>query len=150
MRYSEQTRLRFFSFVKTGLSTDECFEWTGAKDWDGYGIFQVNGASKRAHRMALDFNDVAIAGKIVDHKCRVRNCVNPKHLRVVTPRENSIENSESFPAINSRKTHCKNGHPFSENNLRMDSKGKRVCVSCYRHYHKLYERKRREEIKNEI
>ena len=51
---------------------------------------------------------------VIDHICKNRNCVNLKHLKLVTIKENVLENSNSIGAINSRKTTCKNGHLFDK------------------------------------
>lgn len=51
-------------------------------------------------------------GMVVDHHCGIRACVNPSHLRLQTPRQNSLENSRSAAAVNARKTHCAHGHPL--------------------------------------
>jgi len=68
---------------------------------------------------------------VIDHICKVTCCVNPAHLRAVTPRDNAINNSESFAAVNFKKTHCYHGHPFDEENTRA-YKGERVCRECKR------------------
>lgn len=72
-------------------------------------------------------------GYDVDHLCRVRHCVNPEHLEVVTHRENVLR-GEGLAAINSAKTHCIRGHEFAGDNL-LESVGKnghirRSCRAC--------------------
>ncbi|MEW5290302.1 HNH endonuclease [Erwinia papayae] len=43
-----------------------------------------------AHRLSWVFENGAIPpGKLVDHKCHNTLCVNPAHLRLVTPKQNS-------------------------------------------------------------
>ncbi len=51
-------------------------------------------------------------GLVLDHLCRVRSCFNPRHLEPVTEAEN-IRRGVGATAANSRKEHCKRGHPFS-------------------------------------
>lgn len=74
-----------------------CFLWTGAINYDGYGHFNV-GDQKivRAHRYAFEreFHDVP-EDMCLDHLCRVRSCVNPLHLEVVTKRENILRGLRS-------------------------------------------------------
>ena len=126
---------------------DECWPWIGAVTrWRG--AFIYNGRFETAHRVAVMIDGREIPpGMVVDHICKMGLCVNPAHLRVVTQRVNSLENSESPFAKNARKTHCIKGHPFSpENTLvqhlpsktpktkpRMKTEGRtlRFCLTCY-------------------
>ncbi len=107
---TSQELLRFNSSIKK--SDNGCLLWMGGKDRDGYGIFFFRRKNRRAHRVAYwrDVGDIP-KGKMIDHICRNRSCVNSDHLRCVSPRENALIGN-GIPAINARKTHCKNGHPF--------------------------------------
>ena len=68
-------------------------------------------------------------GKELDHLCRNRKCVNPKHLESVTHRENILR-GETIMAENARKTHCWRGHPLSGKNLKLKPNGHRQCRAC--------------------
>lgn len=69
--------------------SDGCWLWTGSDDGKGYGKFRIAGKSYRAHRVSYEWTFGKIPdGREVDHVCRVRNCVNPSHLRLVTRAEN--------------------------------------------------------------
>ena len=48
----------------------------------------------------------------VDHKCRLRCCCNPDHLRAVTP-QGKYWLREDEPPMHAKQTHCKNGHEFT-------------------------------------
>jgi len=111
-RYTKKEMVRFTSAYKR---SGECKLWKRYLDKDGYGSFFFRRVLRRAHRIAYYFfiGDIP-KGMIVDHICRNRNCIEYTHLRLVTPKENSIQNSNSVGAINARKTHCKNGHPFDK------------------------------------
>lgn len=109
-----------------------CWLWTGSLTTSGYGQFSWKRRMMQAHRLSLELRGVAIPeGMVVDHVCRVRSCVNPDHLRVVTQRQNVLENSESLPAKQVRRTHCPKGHPYSGDNL-SKSAPHRVCMTCKR------------------
>jgi hypothetical protein len=70
---------------------------------------------------------------VIDHTCRVRHCVNPEHLRVVTSRDNSHAPGSQAPAKLLREaTTCKHGHPWNEENTAWNSKGYRYCQACHR------------------
>lgn len=71
--------------------TDTCWLWTGYIKSNGYATFYPGGGRHvdNVHRFALEVTHGPIAdGLEVDHLCRVRHCVNPSHLEVVTRREN--------------------------------------------------------------
>lgn len=127
----EEITLRFWAKVE---KTDSCWNWCGGTRGE-YGSFTLNGKSQSAHRVALFLSGVEIPPKMVcDHRCRNKLCVNPSHLRVVTHRINSIENSLGPTAINAQKTHCPKGHPYDA----IDAKGGRFCRICLRAYQRHY------------
>lgn len=109
-----------------------CWLWTGAVSEKGYGAFWGGlDGPRTAHRWAwLLYRGLVPHGMVLDHLCRVRSCVNPDHLRVVTPTQNTLENSVSFSATNRAKTHCKRGHLLEGPALRIRRNGARVCVLC--------------------
>jgi len=111
-----------------------CWLWLGALDRDGYGHVMIktgggNEIRRGAHRASYEaFNGAIPDGLQIDHLCRVRCCVNPDHLEAVSCKEN-LHRGETRAAINGRKTHCKNGHPFNDSNT-VVSNNKRVCRTC--------------------
>lgn len=67
-----------------------CIRWKeGHAHKGGYGMFFYRGSMKVAHRYAWELANGPIpAGKQVNHKCDVRNCVNPEHLYLGTQMDN--------------------------------------------------------------
>lgn len=84
-------RLRVMRKVKVG-PLGACWEWTGARNGNGYGRVHVRpGKLAYAHRAvyALLVGPIP-AGLDLDHLCRNRSCVNPLHLEPVTRGENLL------------------------------------------------------------
>lgn len=120
---------RFFAMVDVG----DCWEWTGFKEL-GYGRVGRNSRGGWAHRHAYEMLVGPIpSGMQIDHLCRNRGCVNPDHMEVVTLVEN-VMRGEGPSAKNARKTHCKRGHPFDEENTKVRANGSRRCLACVRIY----------------
>ena len=66
-----------------------CWIYTGGVNSTGYGVFYMRQASYMAHRVSYELHNGNIEnGLVLDHLCRVRNCINPKHLEAVTQAEN--------------------------------------------------------------
>lgn len=105
-----------------------CWVWLAGKDTSGYGCFKL-GRTRAAHRLAYE----ALVGPVpsgmqLDHLCRVRHCVNPAHLEVVTPRENT---KRGEVGSNMRvKTHCPQGHEYTTENTYRAPRGDRQCRTC--------------------
>jgi HNH endonuclease len=110
-----------------------CVLWTRAVDSQGYGQFKVRYKNLKAHRWAYEqWVGPIPEGLTLDHLCRVKKCVNPVHLEVVPLWENILR-SDSAAALNARKTHCPEGHPYDEVNtysLPTNAHMGRTCRTC--------------------
>lgn len=133
MMKNYESQKRFWS--KVTLSADGCLLWNGCKIRGGYGLVSISGRRWLAHRIAYIWQKGSIPeGLELDHLCRVRNCVNPNHLRPVTRRQNIMaEGSLALTKVHAMKTYCPRGHSYSGENLYIfPGHYRRRCNECRR------------------
>lgn len=111
---------------------DHCWLWNAGKDANGYGRFWLGTKTTYAHIAVWEEVVGAVPhGLVIDHLCNNPSCVNPDHLEPKTKGENTLRSPVAPAAVNARKTHCGNGHPFDESNTRT-ANGQRACRICCR------------------
>ena len=108
---------------KVYICKSGCWLWLGGIKDNGYSSFSYPGGNY-AHRFSHEF----FVGKIpsdleIDHLCRVRCCVNPDHLEVVTASENQRRGDNAI-----KGGRCKKGAHYNNFYLRPD--GHRQCRGC--------------------
>ena len=65
----------------------------GYNSGKGYGVVSFNGSQIGAHRLICEWANGPSDGKNhAAHSCGISRCVNPKHLRWATAKENSNDN----------------------------------------------------------
>ncbi len=109
-----------------------CWLWLGSKGPGGYGRLsrgRVGEGQAMAHRAMWEHEVGPIPdGMELHHECLTPACVNPAHLRPVTP----LENKRMIRGRNANtdKTRCVNGHEFTPENTYRRPKGGRSCKAC--------------------
>jgi hypothetical protein len=103
-----------------------CWLWNGPTV-KGYGRASIQSKEHMAHRVSYEmFVGPIPSGAVIDHLCRTTLCVNPKHLEAVSHAENMRRGRNAMR----ERTHCKNGHAYTEKNTRVAPQGHRLCRRC--------------------
>lgn len=127
------------------LSVDDSACWRSSLSGDGSGYTKVRfkGSMRMAHRVMYEALIGPIpAGLELDHKCRVRDCVNPEHLEPVTHAENVRRAGGTAKALEvlRNKTHCVKGHEYTPENTYRHGKNKsRSCRTCVLAHNRRYQ-----------
>lgn len=80
----EQKYINRFHTYYVISETTNCWQWTGTKDRDGYGVIGIKENEKfkliKAHRLSALIYGLDMSNPIVRHTCNNPSCVNPEHL----------------------------------------------------------------------
>lgn len=127
---------------KVAFSPTGCWLWQGAKNTKGYPCLRIGGRAGRTvtvHRLMAEAQYGPIpSGMLACHHCDTPACVNPAHLYIGSPSDNMRDKIERGRAVNplaewnASKTHCPQGHPYSDANTLHRKAGDRVCRICNR------------------
>lgn len=130
---------RFWEKVDKSGGADSCWIWLGAKS-SGYGVFRLNNVMDSSHRVVWRLTHGPIPyGAWVLHACDQKLCVNPKHLRLGTPKDNTQDMlSKNRGRWKTKPAYCKNGHKFDTGNTYTSPSGTRRCRACNRERDKKY------------
>lgn len=125
--------VRFFRRVRVG---DGCWEWEGLRRHTGHGRVMMGGRRLSAGEWAWElwYGQPVPEGHQINHHCDNPPCVRPDHLYVGTQRENIADRDRRGRHAAASQTHCKNGHPFSAENTRIQTRRTgtpyRRCLAC--------------------
>lgn len=134
-----QAEIADASAVEDRGFTTPCWVWRRTINPKGYGALSISGRTMPAHRLSFEaFHGPIPHGLVVDHVCRVRCCVNPTHLEVVTVSENNRRAlpyrtkeplKRASPAPRPKEEFCRRGHAYAEHG-RLAPGGKIRCRVC--------------------
>jgi hypothetical protein len=125
-----------------------CWEWNGARNEHGYGLFRalrqgVEGA--RAHRIVYEhLTGVTIPdGKVLRHKCDNPPCVNPAHLIPGTQQDNIDDMVARRRHYQHGRTVCNEGHDLTQPGATKEYYDGSRCVKCRQIRTQRYESRRK-------
>lgn len=122
---------RFWSKIEI---INNCWNWKGFKNRQGYGRFRISSVDYLSHRISYFIKNEDLDPNLtIDHLCKNTSCVNPDHLEEVTQKENiSRGNTGKHQNHHNKfKTQCPNGHPYDV----VDKEGTRRCSLCLKKKH---------------
>lgn len=130
--YTQEQKIRRIERIKRKVAVDAngCWIYHGQTLASGYVQIRFGNRLWAGHRLMYAMAKAPIPpGMFVCHTCDVRNCINPEHLWLGTPKQNSVDASQKGRVTGQRKTHCLQGHPLSGDNLYAFG-GRRHCRAC--------------------
>lgn len=112
--------------------TDGCWLWKGLRDPRGYGRYAHDLAHRVFYRALYGAIPPALS---IDHLCRVKNCVNPEHMEIVSLEENTRRANT--------KDVCVRGHVLDSDST-YQWRGIRQCRPCNRERASAYRERRKQ------
>lgn len=115
-----------------------CWIWMGTAGPGGYGLFAMprpggGWRNQLAHRVAYQL----FVGEVPDrhdvhHRCDVRSCVNPAHLRALSRADHMRQDGRwgRLATLQNGEGVCRNGHDVGAAGTVKRGGGKRVCRIC--------------------
>lgn len=84
-------QIEFINTIALPWDSEECCIWPFAIHSTGYAIASINGSQTHIHSYICELahGPKPESGMHAAHRCGVRTCVSPKHVRWATPAENA-------------------------------------------------------------
>lgn len=139
-----EEHIKFESLINKSVNPSSCWEWGGATNKDGYGLFYIKGKKERlAHRIAYSIYKGEFPNELfICHHCDNPSCVNPDHLFAGTQKDNmkDMVSKKRWRGRNPGE-YCRRGHKFDKSVIT----NRNYCKQCISESNKKWFLKHREE-----
>jgi HNH endonuclease len=143
-------RQKIFSRITVDESTG-CWNSEGATNGRGNVWMAWGGRKRKVDQVAWEiFRGGIGVGKELDHICENRRCCNPEHMVEVDKQWHLEVSPRNVTWKNRNKTHCVNGHEYTEENTIRRAGGGRDCRACNNARQKKFQRKRKAGVEVEL
>lgn len=145
--YTSEQKVRRIERIKrkVEINANGCWIYHGQTLPSGYVHIRFGNRLWAGHRLMYAMAKGPIPpGMFVCHTCDVRNCINPEHLWLGTPKDNSQDCASKGRVHGQTLTSCKRGHPLDESNSYRHA-GRRHCRICQADRGTAYQEKKKLE-----
>lgn len=112
-----------------------CWKWKGHHFQSGYGHYSFHQKAYRSHRVSFFIcNGEIPEGMIVCHKCDNPGCVNPQHLFLGTPKDNTHDMMKKGRLVRTREKHKDSTSKYAGISFRKEKKSKKWRARIMRNY----------------
>lgn len=131
--------------VRAAASTPEARAKSGDALRDrGEGKSYRKRGGRHEHRVVMEekLGRALLPGEIVHHRDETKRNNAPDNLELTNRRDHARHHN--LGKKRPPKTVCKFGHPLTDDNIRITSKGHRRCLTCARSYDRQWQQERRD------
>lgn len=133
--YTPERRAKRIARMKARCVITEagCWEYQAHRNTFGYIQVVVGQDRWMAHRLMYALMKGDLPPKLyVCHTCDNRCCINPDHMFLGDHLANQQDKHRKGRCPQKAKTHCPHGHPYTEENTYVCTRGFRACRECQR------------------
>lgn len=131
---------------RTTRLSSGCWLFSGGNS-KGYGYIEYEGELWPAHRLVFWLcSNEDIESKHIHHVCENPPCINPSHMKALTPSEHIKLHYELRTHSKSKRTHCKRGHEYNPLNTYYMPNGTPSCKECRRRVNRVDKAKRKAKL----
>lgn len=139
VEYNEAVMLKIKSRCR--MLENDCWEYLGTRNEQGYGFINYRGKSWPIHRLTLTIikGSPPTPKHKACHECDFPPCCNSDHLFWGTQKANGEDMAAKGRAAKQQNTACPRGHLYSDHGRINPKTGWRACKMCERAKQRIYQ-----------